>query len=571
MSGADAAVDPVDPAEAALTRATWQPVLLAPTPRRLDLLRLRSGWPLRRVTARIHRNHAVEAVTAVWRPFCAYAGLDVVPVLGPYDDSLDLAGAEDPVDLHVVCLDLDRYADSMTGTDLVGWLAARVAELARRSGVPVLVTNWPSPHADAVNDELDRALRLVPGAGVADVASVARAVGPGFLDHGRSEEAGTPWSAQAAVAVARDLGMRWLPAVLGPAVKAVVVDLDGTLYDGVLGEDGPAALVVGERHRELQEHLLALRDQGVLLGVVSRNDPADVEELFGERTDLPLRWSDLSAAAIGWGSKAEGIQDVAEQLRIAPDAMAFLDDNPGELATVAAAHPGVRTLHAADPVSSLRALVHCPGLTRIGGTEDDALRVTDLAVARRRATELQRAADPDDYLRSLQVRLRLRADQAVDVPRVAQLTERTNQFTTALLRVGEAELTRRRAEGSLSWVAVSLRDRLADSGTVAAVLGRRSGRVLRVEGVSISCRALGRRVETALVEAAVALLAGPGVDQVVFDHATGPRNAPARDWLAGYAGVPLEAQGQVVVEWHPRHAPDGGPVAVEVEGSHDGV
>jgi FkbH-like protein len=511
-------------------------------------------------------------VTSVWRPFCAVAGLDVVPLMGSYDDSLDLGDVEAPVDLEVVTLDFERYRSRSAGSELLPWVLERLAELTRRSSAPVLVTNWAAPDADAFNEELARAVERLPSVAVADVAGVRRELGEEFSDSRRSELSGTSWSAVAAVAVAREFGLRWLPAVLCPPVKAVVVDLDGTLYDGVLGEDGPDGVRLTGAHARLQEHLLALHRGGVFLGVVSRNDPADVAELFARRADFPLRWDAVSAAAVSWGSKADGIADVARQLRIGTDAVAFLDDNPGELATVASSHPGVRTLHAADPELSLRALVHCPGLFRFRTTEDDARRVGDLAVARERAAGLGAAADPDDYLRSLQVELRVRVDRPGDLPRVAQLSARTNQFTTAMLRVSEGELARRRGEGSLSFVAVSLRDRLSDSGTVAAVFCAREGRRLTVEGVSISCRALGRRIETAIVEAAVLAVAGDDVDEVAVRYATGPRNAPAREWLATYSGAELGTEGVAVVPWDARRVRSGSarrPVSIIWEGRHD--
>ncbi|WP_116449860.1 HAD-IIIC family phosphatase [Blastococcus litoris] len=563
---------PAGVAETALAQASWQPVLLADRPRRLDLLRLQPRWPLTTRTVQVHRNHGFDVVTSAWRPFCAFAGLDVAALMGPYDDSLDLDRLQNPVDLHVVSLDFERYRPRMSGADLVSWLLGRVRELTRRSSAPVLLTNDPSPDAGTFNDQLARAADALPDVFVADVAAIGRELGAGFLDHRLSGVAGTSWSAAAAVAVAREFGLRWLPGLLSPPVKAVVVDLDGTLYDGVLGEDGPEGVRLTDAHAALQEHLVQLRRRGVFIGVVSRNEAADVDALFRSRTDFPLTWDMVSAAAVDWTSKADGVADVAAQLRIGTDAIAFLDDNPGELATVASAHPGVRTLHAADASSSLRALVHCPGLFRFRTTDDDARRVDDLRAARERAAQVQAASDPEDYLRSLRVELDCRVNQPGDVPRAAQLSQRTNQFTTSVMRISEGELLRRRREGSLSFVVVALKDRLADSGTVAVVFGHQEGRRLVVEGVSISCRALGRRIETAVVESAVALLAGDDVDEVAFLHATGERNGPALEWLAGYTGRALGADGIAVVDWDARVVRSRAgerPVSITVVGEKD--
>jgi FkbH-like protein len=365
-----------------------------------------------------------------------------------------------------------------------------------------------------------------------------------------------PLSDAACLRAARALGLVHLPAALGPRLKAVVVDLDHTLYAGVLGEDGPAALRLSEAHAVLQRRLVALRAEGIFLAVASRNEPADVERLFAERPDFPLRPEHLSARAIAFRDKAPGIAEIARALRISPDAMLFVDDNPGELAAATAALPGLRTLHAADAELAGRALDAFPFLHGYPRDREEARRVADLASEETRAAAAASAASPEAYLRSLEVVLTFHPGSAALVPRLSELSGKTNQFNTAFLRLREAEVARRLADPSCRTVAVSLRDRLSDSGVVAAVFARRAGATLRVDELVVSCRALGRGVEAAMVLGALRLAAGDApVGELSFAFTPGPRNEPARRFLSELAGREPEPGG-LAIPWSAAAARD---------------
>ena len=165
----------------------------------------------------------------------------------------------------------------------------------------------------------------------------------------------------------------------------MALDLDGTLYRGVLGEDGAAGVALTAGHRSLQQYLAELRRGGMLLALVSRNELADVQALFAQRCRLPASLADFSAVEVSWNPKAAALPRVAEQLRIGLDAMVFVDDNPGELAEVAAAHPVV-TVHARpDAKETLAAFTHVAGVFRWSGTRADELRADDLQGVRRSA------------------------------------------------------------------------------------------------------------------------------------------------------------------------------------------
>jgi FkbH-like protein len=545
-------------ADACLTRADWQRLVFAPRLRRAELLGLRPTWPRRRVRLHVLRNQPFEFVASALASFAAYAGYDPRVTLGEYDDSLSDVRV-DEADAVVVWLDYDRYSGEPA--EVASWLAERLSALRRLSAVPVLVHNQaPAPvHSGAakLNAALPPALSIIPGVYVIDQSAVADELGREYLDERAAKITGFALSDVACLETARQIGLRWLPAAVGTRIRAIVVDLDGTLYEGVLGEDGPAGIRLRSGHRALARRLLELRYRGVFLGLLSRNEPRDIDELFATRNDLVVRPEHFSAMSVSWEPKAEGLRQLIERLRIGPDSVLFVDDNPGELAAVASEVRGVQCMWAdsADPDSTVRALHWYPGLDKLVTTEADSVRVADLAASERREFELREAANPSDYLRSLHLVVTLAKNPGEHLPRLHELSMKTNQFNTTLSRISERELARRMTDPDSRVVSAALQDRLSDSGIVGSLVCRRQDNRVVVDELAVSCRALGRGVEAPLVLAALRrVVAELPSTTVVFPFTVGPRNEPARRWLAEFTGTDPAQTGEVSFDWNEAQA-----------------
>jgi FkbH-like protein len=515
-------------------RLRWQSVLFAPALQRQELLALHAPWPLSERRIRVHRNHAVELTLSVARPFLEYAGIAPEWIVGDYDDSLSFPALE-PADLEVVWLDYTRFADRMEPAEVGRWLAGRVAALRAQTTSPILVLDWDGDRsgAPAFADSL-------AGVHIADRSELFGRLGDQYFDPERAGLMGTRMSAKGAVETARLLGSRWLPALLAPRCKAVVVDLDNTLYDGVLGEDGSESLTLTDGHGELQRQLARLRESGLFLGLLSRNEEADVEALFGARADFPLRSDDFDARSVSWELKSAGLRSIADSLRIDPAAILFVDDNPGELLEAAMGVPGLSWVHAGPGgEDTARVLEWFPGLWAFERTEADALRSADLRANDERDRALERSADDlGGYYRELGVALEIGQNLATQLPRVAELSTKTNQFNLALSRYTAGAVEALAADETYQISTARLEDRLTDSGVVAMAVARRRGDQLIVEELCISCRALGRRLEDLIITRM--LVTGrvfEGAREVVFRVADGPRNGPARTWLERFAGT----------------------------------
>jgi FkbH-like protein len=539
-----------------MARAEWQAVLFASAPSRRDLLKLHPIWETRELHVRVHRNHAFEPVASVAVPYLAFAGYTPTFTYSGYDDSLafNTPGA---ADVELLWLDFTRYRTQGLIDGLAAWVGQRLATLRAQSDAPILVPDFAedSDAARAFNSELREIAAGLPAVYVCDQAQVRAELGERYIDDRAAAVAGTRMSNAACVRSARLLGSRWLPAAVAPRLKAIVLDLDNTLYEGVLGEDGSAGVRLTEGHAALQRKLVDLGREGLFLAVCSRNEPADVHELFAARADFPLRPEHLATMQVSWAPKAAGLRQIAEALRIGVDAILFVDDNPGELAAVTSELPGVATLYAGPRAEdTLRALDFFPGLHRWRADETDALRARDLAAARIREEAAAGASDPDEYLRSLAVRLRFTRDAQAELERLASLSNKTNQFNLSLRRLSVAETARFMEAPDHAAISVRLSDRLSDSGIIGAVFTRVEGDTVLVEDLCISCRALGRNLEDVIVTEAIrCATAGSDVRRVRFRPVDGPRNQPALEWLARFtdgAATPDES-GWVSIPWDP--------------------
>lgn len=397
-----------------------------------------------------------------------------------------------------------------------------VATAAGRTTATLMIANFPIPRSAAgmadltseygeqefyldLNRALIRTVRGHPRALILDVAAAAARVGVRQAIDARLQHlAKMPWTQP----MMQEVGQAFAHAVVGSrglARKCLVLDLDNTLWGGVVGEDGPHGVhigqgdVTGEAYHAFQLRVRALKDRGILLALCSKNNPADVEEIFRQREDMPLKLSDMAATAIGWRPKYEGLEEIARTLDIGLDSLVFLDDNPAEIAAVRAHLPQVQSvLLPADPAYYVDVLDDLPWFEKGRLTVEDSGKAEQYAHAAQR-TALKADRSPDDYLRLLEMRAVIRDADTADLLRLHQLFTKTNQFNLATRRLGLGEIEALiHDEAHLVRVA-ELRDKFGDLGTVALYVARRNGEVLEIDHLMMSCRAMGRGLEDAMM------------------------------------------------------------------------
>lgn len=509
-----------------------QEALFAHQPSRLVLQSIdQDASPTRSFTVNVWRNHAIEPILSLARAYQSYGRYTVEYRIGDYDDTLIFDGHQ-PADIELFWIDSSRYLVKVELGKWLEWLTDRVKSMRAISTSPIIVGTWLHNDGDALR--LSEMLDAIPNVFFASLREVCDEYDVTFLDLRTAAIAGTPLSNQAQLLLARKLACHWMPATVFPPIKALALDLDNTLHAGILGEDGIHGVQLTEGHKLLQQSVKSMQQRGIFITLVSRNEQADVESLFASRNDYPLRWEDFSATEISWGDKGSALERIAAALRISPDAVLFVDDNPGELASAIARLPSIHTAYATpDALQTKRVIEHYPGLWRWKIGVDDTKRVQDLKANAERENLLKEIKNQSDYFRSLQTKLDFYYDPVDQLVRLADLCNKTNQFNLSIRRLNQAQLAEYMARPNACVASVRMSDRLSDSGVIAVIVAERQGNLLMVEEVCISCRAMGRELEDALIlEAIRGMVVLDGCDHIIFRAQSGPRNQPAFEWLS---------------------------------------
>ena len=289
----------------------------------------------------------------------------------------------------------------------------------------------------------------------------------------------------------------------------------------------------GRPFAEVQGIAKALGRDGVVLGLCSKNNPQDVDRVLASHGDMTLRDEDLVVKRINWADKITNLRDIADTLNIGLDSLVFVDDSDFEIGLVREKLPEVATLHvpaARYDYPALMRRLRCLFFTLSRSSED----ATKTRMYREEAQRQQAAggfASFEDYLRSLGLALTLHVNDATLVPRVAQLTQKTNQFNLTTRRYTEADIHRFLADGAHLVLAFRVADRFGDYGiTGLAIVEHAPGtQRARIDTLLMSCRVLGRNVERALFDRLVADLAARGARVLEAEYVRTPKNAQVED------------------------------------------
>jgi FkbH-like protein len=307
-----------------------------------------------------------------------------------------------------------------------------------------------------------------------------------------------------------------LAAELGLGRKCVVLDLDNTLWGGVIGEDGLAGIALGEgpageAYADFQEYLLALKARGIILAVCSKNDEAAAREPFEKHPGMRIRLDDVAAFVANWEPKPDNLRRIARQLDLGLDALVFVDDNPVECEAVRRFVPEVDVVALPpDPADYVRAMSRYLLLEASAFTAEDAARTEQYRARAAVAALEERTGSLDGFLRSLAMRAVVRPFDEARLPRIAQLIGKTNQFNVTTRRHGVAQLRAFMADPRCVHLALRLRDRFADHGLVAVLIARAEGERLDIDTWLMSCRVIGRTAEAAMLSELCAAAARRG-------------------------------------------------------------
>ena len=425
-------------------------------------------------------------------------------------------------------------------------LAQGVRSLAARSPATHLILLCPDPAsrmADAAwrekRRDLESLLRSelagVPGAHVGTEAEIAAIYPVGEVHDAYRDEIGhVPFTPLYFAALGTWI-MRKIHALRRPQYKILALDCDETLWKGVCGEDGVDGIVVDAPRRALQEFAVAQHAAGMLVTLCSRNREQDVVDVLERREEMVLRREHLAGWRLNWRPKSENLRSIAAELGVGPDSVIFVDDDPVVCAEVEANCPEALTLRLPEqPERIPRFLSHVWAFDRLGGTAEDARRTQLYRQEKERERYRSESMSFEDFLSGLALEVSIEPMRAEQLPRVAQLTSRTNQFNVHKRPGSEAEIAALQAAGR-EILAVEVRDRFGDYGLVGVIGLHPEEDALRAETFLLSCRVLGRGVEHRMLSHLGRLATSRGLGRVDVSFVASPRNRAALDFLEGAA------------------------------------
>jgi FkbH-like protein len=423
-----------------------------------------------------------------------------------------------------------------------------------------LVPGSPWSVTDALNRGLVEAAQA-EGVALLDLEAASHRDGrDAWFDTARMLQAKQEIAPQAAPAYG-ELVARVVCAQRGLSKKCLVLDLDNTLWGGVLGDDGVQGLVLGqgsaagEAHLGVQRYARQLKDRGVILAVCSKNDPRIAAEAFASHPEMLLKRSDIAVFVANWDDKAGNLMDIARQLNIGRDSLVFLDDNPAERARIRAALPDVAVPELPDDVSGyVHRLAEAGYFEAIAFTNEDRQRGEQYAQNAERAALRESAQSLDEFLQSLEMTLESGPFTALDLARVHQLINKTNQFNPTTRRYSAEQLDALLATTGALGLQFRLRDRFGDHGLVSAmILAPLAGRAdcLEIDTWVMSCRVFGRQLEHAALNFAVEAAQRAGAREIVATYAPTAKNDVIRELYAtlGFRAADLPGQPPGISRW----------------------
>jgi len=369
---------------------------------------------------------------------------------------------------------------------------------------------------------------------------------------------------------------RYVAPLKGLRRKCVVLDLDNTLWGGIVGEDGPHRIQLGNtspgiEYQDLQRYLLSLTRQGILLAINSKNNREDALEVIRSHEGMVLREEYFSAIRINWLPKTDNMVSIAKELDIGLDALIFLDDNPHERELMRQVLPDVLVPDLpTDPSLYRQAIELLPQLQTLALTEEDRHRVEHYTANRHRKQVRVSAQSVEDYLESLRISVEITHATEASLPRIHQLFQRTNQFNLTSRRYEIDQLATFARDPAKRLYSLTARDRFGDHGLVAAALVFVEPGCWSVDSILMSCRVIGYGIETALLALLSNDARSAGANSLIGLYIESTKNAPASDFYRRHGFIPETPQDRLL-RWHLdlTHATVSSPPWITCEAIHD--
>ncbi|HLC52754.1 MAG TPA: HAD-IIIC family phosphatase [Candidatus Nanoarchaeia archaeon] len=347
--------------------------------------------------------------------------------------------------------------------------------------------------------------------------------------------------------------LNYINSLLGKSKKCLVLDLDNTLWGGIIGEDSPSNLKLGPNppgnaYLEFQKVLLSLFNKGILLTINSKNNFDDAIKVIREHPQMVLKEKNFSAIRINWQDKATNIREIAEELNIGTNSMVFIDDDQYNRMLVKSVLPEVLTVDISnDPTMYADIIKELMVFDTANLTQEDKVRSKLYAEERERRELQHNLSDFNDFLQELKMEITIgKADEST-IPRISQLTQKTNQFNLTTRRYSEAEIKSLASNTNSAVYHIHSKDRLGDAGIVGCAIINIENDSATIDTFLISCRVLGRKIEDALLHHLISEAKNRGVKAIIGSYLPTKKNAQTQNFYKHHGFDLLEESADQVL------------------------
>lgn len=345
--------------------------------------------------------------------------------------------------------------------------------------------------------------------------------------------------------------MRYILPLNAMSKKCLVLDLDNTLWGGVAAEDGLGGISLdisgpGRSYYDFQQEILNLYHKGILLAINSKNNPQDAFEIIDDHPHMLLRNNFFSCIKINWQDKVTNLREIASELNIGLDSLVFFDDNPVEREFVKSMLPQVTVIDVpGDPTAYCEKLRNVPLFETLGMTAEDIKRNEMIAQNKERTGSQKSFGSLEEYLKSLDMNVTVQVADAYNIPRISQLTLKTNQFNMTTKRYQAVDIYKMLETGEYVAYCCSVSDRFGDSGITGCCIAKLDGADAAIDTFLLSCRVLGRNVEFAFLSLIIKLLRDKGIRKITAQFIPTAKNTVNADFyaIAGFQAAAASAEG----------------------------
>ena len=348
-------------------------------------------------------------------------------------------------------------------------------------------------------------------------------------------EAKMPCGPECLVSYAHSV-MSLIRGLAGKSKKVLVLDLDNTIWGGTVGDLGPGGIQLGQGSAEgeaflaFQQYAKSLHDRGILLAVCSKNDDLKAREPFQKRSDMVLKLTDIACFIANWQDKAQNLREIAKTLSLGIDSLVFMDDNPAERALVRRLLPEVSVPEVPeDPSGYIQALAKHRYFETTSFTKEDALRAEYYEKNAKREILASKSEDLNSFLISLEMKASISPVSNINLDRVTQLINKSNQFNLTTYRYTYAEVQDLANKPDYRTLTISLKDTLGDNGLISVIFIKKVGQVLEIELWLMSCRVLLRGVEQVAINQIASLAKSLDCKMIVGKYIPTEKNSMVSD------------------------------------------